>query len=143
MNKTVKILVAFLIFDAFAVGGYFLYKGRSSPSREPAAWKIIDQAYVPEDDVEAYLKDDAVAKELLPVEIKNYGRDRKVLGRFKGVNYARPREGVLKAMTPGLEDWKLIDLRYTNKNGRRVERTILYAEVKGAWMVVDSGRLLE
>lgn len=143
MNKTAKLLIGFLIFDAVVIGGYFLYQSLSSPSRAPVVWKTIDQAYVPEDDVETYIKEDAVAKELLPVQVRNYGRDTRALKRFKGTNYAGPREGVLKAMTPGLEDWKLIDLRYTNKDGRQVERTILYAEVKGAWMVVDSGTLLE
>ena len=143
MNKIVKILILFLIFDAVVIGGYFLYRSLSAPSKAPVVWKTIDQNYVPEDNVEAFIKGDAVAKGLLPVYVRNFGRNRKVLGRFKGTNYARPREGVLMAMNSGLEDWKLIDIKYTNKDGRQVERTVLYVEVKGAWKVVDSGTLLE
>ena len=79
MNKTTKILIGFLIFDAVVVAGYFASRSLSGPSQEPAVWKTIDQAYVPEDEVEAYIKDDAVAKELLPVQVKNYGRNRKAL----------------------------------------------------------------
>jgi len=143
MNKTTKILIGFLIFDAVVIAGYFAYRSLSGPSQEPAVWKTIDQAYVPEDEVEAYIKEDAVAKELLPVQVRNYGRNRKALGRFKGMNYAGPREGVLSAMNAGLEDWKLIDIKYTNKDGRQVERAILYVQVRGAWKVVDSGTLLD
>jgi hypothetical protein len=143
MSKTTKIIVGFLIFDVVVIGGFFLYKNLSGAKGEPAAWKTIDQAYVPVDDVESYIKDDAVAKELVPVQVRNHGRDKKALGRFRGTNYAGPREGVLAAMNPGLEDWKLIDIKYTNKDGRLVERTVLYVQVKGAWKVVDSGTLAE
>jgi hypothetical protein len=145
MNKTAKILIIFLIFDAIVVGGYLLYKSRSAAAREASAvvWKTIDLNYTPEDDVEAYIKNDAVAKGLLPVYVKNYGRNRKALGRFKGTNFAGAREGVLLAMNPGLEDWKLIGLKYKHESGREVQRTILYVEVKGAWKVADSGTLME
>jgi hypothetical protein len=145
MNKIVKFLIIFLIFDAIVVGGYLLYRSQSGQARAAAAvvWMTIDANYPPADAVEAYIKQDAVAKGLLPVYIRNFGRNRKVLGRFKGTNYAQAREGVLSAMNPGLEDWKLIEIKYKNENGREVQRAVLYVETKGAWKVADSGMLME
>jgi hypothetical protein len=145
MSPTVKILAIVLICAVVVIGGYLLYRGQVAQARaaEAVVWETVDQNYVPQDDVESYIKDDAIAKGLLPVYIRNYGNNRKILGRFKGTNYAQPREGVLSAMNPGLEDWKLIEIKYKAANGLEVLRAVLYVKSKGAWSVVDSGTLME
>jgi len=145
MSPTVKILAIIVICAVVAIGGYLLYRGQVAQARaaEEVVWETVDQNYAPQDDVEAYIKDDAIAKGLLPVYIRNYGNNRKVLGRFKGTNYAQPREGVLAAMNPGLEDWKLIEIKYKAANGLEVLRAVLYVKSTGAWSVVDSGTMME
>ena len=44
-------------------------------------------------------------------------------------------------MYNGLEEWKLIDLKYKNKEKKEIQRTILYVYVNGDWIVGDSGVL--
>ena len=120
---------------------------KKSPSDEASKdmadyeWVTIDEFYIPEDYVEEFIKNDSAEKGLLPVQIKNYGSDTAVLRKFKGKNFAGPSEGEVKMMYKGLGEWKLIDLKYQNKQKKEIQRTILYVYVNGDWMVGDSGTL--
>jgi len=42
-----------------------------------------------------------------------------------------------------MEDWMIIDLKYKNEKEQEVKRTLLYINVRGKWMLGDSGTLLE
>ena len=42
---------------------------------EAYEWKTMDESYQPMDYVEQFIKDDASAKGLFPVQIRNYGRN--------------------------------------------------------------------
>ena len=106
-------------------------------------WVTIDEFYIPEDYVEEFIKNDSAEKGLLPVQIKNYGSNTAVLRKFKGRNFAGPSEAQVKMMYKGLGEWKLIDLKYKNKEKKDIQRTILYVYVNGDWMVGDSGTLTE
>jgi len=105
-------------------------------------WVTIDDSYVPKDDVETFIKTDAQNRAALPVYIRNYGSDKRVLGMFKGRQYAQPSPNALAMLNPGLEDWKLVDIRYTTETEREIVRTVLYFKVKGVWKVGDSGTLV-
>ncbi|MBN1939380.1 MAG: hypothetical protein JW843_07330 [Candidatus Aminicenantes bacterium] len=145
MRKIPKWLVIFLAFDAVVIGGYFGYKALrpgGSDAAEAYAWVIIDQSYVPKNDVEAFIKTDADNRGALPVQIRNYGSDPKILGRFKGRKYAKPSEKTLEMLNQGLDDWMIVDIRYKAENDRDVIRTMLYLFVKGAWIVGDTGELV-
>ena len=104
-------------------------------------WKTIDEFYIPEDFVEEFIKNDSAEKGLLPVQIKNYGSNTAVLRKFKGKNFAGPSEAQIKMMYNGLGEWKLIDLKYKNKEKKDIQRTILYVYINGDWMVGDGGSL--
>jgi len=104
-------------------------------------WVTIDEFYIPEDYVEEFIKNDSAEKGLLPVQIKNYGSDTTVLRKFKGKNFAGPSEAEIKMMYNGLGEWKLIDLKYKNKENKEIQRTVLYVYINGDWMVGDGGSL--
>jgi len=144
MNKTLKILAIFLAVDAIALGAYFgiraMSGGRAKPQDE-YAWVMLDQNYAPTNLIEQYIKDDAAAKGLLPVYLRNYGRNVSVLKRFRGANFAGANEAVLEMAYRGLQDWMLVDLKYRNEKERDIERTMLYIELGGQWKVADSGQL--
>ena len=106
------------------------------------AWVTIDDAYVPQDDVETFIKTDAQNRGALPVFIRNYGSDKRVLSLFKGRRYVQPNPDVLAMLNSGLEDWKLVDIRYTAAAEREIVRTVLYFKIKGVWKVGDSGALV-
>jgi hypothetical protein len=146
MNKTLKIVLLFLAFDALALGAYFgiraLGAGSGRAPQDEYEWTTVDEAYQPRDAIETFIKEDARAKGGLPLRIRNYGRNDAVLRRFKGSAFARSKATVLDMTYPGLEDWKLVDLWYTADAGREVKRTVLYVMLKGAWKVADSGQLL-
>jgi hypothetical protein len=145
MSRTVRGLILFLVFDAAVVGGYFLIRSMGS-GKGPAGekpWTTIDAAYAPRGAVEEFIKSDAAARDALPVEIRNYGRDAGVLGRFRGKQFARPSENVLSLFFKSLDDWTIVDIRYKNENDRQVQRTVLYVLADRQWRVGDTGTLIK
>ena len=104
-------------------------------------WVTIDEFYIPEDYVEEFIKNESAENGRLPIQIKNYGNNTTVLRKFKGKNFAGPTEVQVKMMYNGLGEWKLIDLKYKNKEKKDIQRTILYVYVNGDWLVGDSGVL--
>jgi hypothetical protein len=110
---------------------------------EDFEWTTIDESYTPKNYVEEFIKNDAEQKEIFPVYIRNYGKDRAMLKRFRGTNFARPTEAALNMAYRGLGDWMLVDLKYKNEKEKDVQRTVLYVEIGGSWRVGDSGTLLK
>lgn len=146
MNRVLKAVLIFLAMDAVAAGLYFGIKalgGKSKSPQDEYAWVTVDESYQPRNAVEEFLKADAVQKGLLPVYIKDYGRNADVLKRFRGTNIAGANEAVLDMAFRGLQDWMLVDLRYKNEKERDVQRTMLYVEISGQWKVGDNGRLMK
>ena len=142
MSRTIRYLLLFFLFDALVVGGYFLIKSMGKgPGAAETAWTVVDEAYVPRGAVEEFIKSDAGRQGSLPVQIRNYGRDAKVLGRFRGKQFARPTENVLALFFKGLDDWTVVDIRYKTEAEREVTRTMLYVLDGGQWKVGDSGTL--
>ncbi len=143
MNKLVKILLIFLVVDAVVIGGYFGYKALSGKKEaSPSAayeWILIDESYYPKDFIEEFIKSDAEEKGSLPVFLKNYGRDTKVLKKFRGKNFAGAGESQLKLQYRNLEDWQLIELKFTAESGRESQRAVLYVQEYGQWKVGDNG----
>ena len=146
MNKVVKIIIIIVIIDALILLGYFYFRSRSSqksqPETEEYEWITVDEFYTPKDYVEEFIKSDSITKGLLPVFIRNYGKNKSILRKFRGSNFAGPTDAQLNMMYNGLADWKLVDLKYKPKENREVIRTILYVNVKGTWSVGDSGKLV-
>jgi hypothetical protein len=145
MGKASKYLILFLIFDAVIVAGYFglkAIKGGGVSVLDAYDWVTIDEAYVPKNEVEAFIKTDAGNRGALPVYIKNYGADSKVLGRFKGKQYAQPGVNVLKMLNQGLDDWMIVEIKYQTETEREVIRTLLYLSVQKQWKVGDTGILI-
>ena len=145
MNKIVKYLIIFLIIDVVAFGGYFalkaLLKGPDAGETDQAEWMVMDEYYTPRDFIERFIFMEAEAQGLLPVSIKNYGRDQKALKRFRGRNFAGPNEAQLTMMFSGMEDWRLVELKYTDEKDREVQRAVLYILIDENWRVGDSGTL--
>lgn len=144
MNKFVKYLIIFIVADIVLLGIYFGFiaggKGKSKSPLSDYEWVEIDEYYVPRDFVEGYIKNDAIQKGSLPVSIRNFGKNPAVLRRFRGKNFANPKESELRMMYKGLEDWKLVELKYEERE-REVLRTILYVMISGEWTVGDIGNL--
>lgn len=142
MSRTIRYLLLFLAFDALVVGGYFLIKsmGRGAEAGE-TPWTIVDEAYAPRGAVEEFIKSDAERQGALPVQIRNYGRNSGVLGRFRGKQFARPTENVLSLFFKRLDDWTVVDIRYKTESEREVTRTMLYVLDGGQWKVGDTGTL--
>jgi len=147
MSKALKIIIIIIIIDLVLIGGYFGFKLLSSKKSQSDTneyeWVRVDEYYSPKDYIEEYILKDSEAKELLPVFIKNYGRDKKVLNRFRGKNFVSPSEAQMKLQYRSLEDWQLIDLKYTDENEREIKRTILYVQENGSWKVGDFGVLTQ
>lgn len=145
MSKTAKIIVLFLVIDVLAIGGYLLLRSRpGSPGGDGAvAWTAIDEAYRPANAVEEFIKSDAVNRGALPVFIRAYGKDAKILRRFKGKQFAQPSERVLALYFKGLDDWMITDIKIKAENGREATRTMLYILDAGQWKVGDTGTLIE
>ena len=145
MTKSSRYLLYFLLVDAVAIGGYFAYKtvagGKTSAADFP--WTTVDAAYVPKNPVEEFIKSDAEVRGALPVEIRNYGRDAKVLRKFKGRQFAQPSENVLALFFKGLDDWMLVDIKYKTETEREAQRTVLYVFADKQWKVGDTGTLLK
>ncbi len=144
MSKTAKIIVIFLLIDALGIGGYLLVRSmRGGDGGREAAWKVIGESYEPANAVEEFIKSDAVNRGSLPVMVRDHGRDAKTLRRFKGRQFAQPSEKVLALFFKGLDDWMIMDIKYTADNGREATRTILYVLDGGQWKVGDTGTLVE
>jgi len=145
MSKIAKIILIFIIVDIMIIGGYFIFKtlssGKAGSDVEDYEWVLIDETYSPRDYVETFIMQDSAAQGYFPVYIKNYGKNKKILRRFRGNKLANPNEAVLKMMHDGLEDWKIIELKYKNEDDREIKRTILYVMVRGTWKVGDNGDL--
>ena len=148
MSKPVKIIFIFLVFDLVVLGAYFGIKSAisSNSGKTPMdayEWKAMDEYYQPVDYVEQFIKDDAAAKGIFPVQIRNYGKNGDVLKRFIGKNFARSSTSSLDLAFPGLDDWTLVDVKYKNEKQQEISRTILYVNVKNQWRVGDSGTLVK
>ncbi len=134
-------------FVAFMIAGVLLLFGslscKSGSRSEDYPWVTIDENYAPQNYIEEFIKSDSEQKGIFPVYIKNYDKDKSILRRFRGSNFARPNEASLNMAFKELGDWMLIDLKYNNEKGQKVLRTVLYVQVDGSWKVGDSGRLLE
>ncbi len=147
MSRIVKILIIFVILDILLLGGYFIYKSfllKPSPKyAQEYEWTLIDEYYTPKDMVEDFIKRDAEARGNLPINIINYGADQSVLRKFRGKRFASPTEAQVSMMFNGLEDWKLVDIKYKTEKDQEVQRTVLYVCVNGEWTVGDSGRLVK
>lgn len=147
MNKFIKIFIIFLIIDIVLIAGYLIYKeflsGKPSADQLEYDWVTIDEYYTPKSYVEEFIKNDSAQKNLLPVYIRNYGKDPAILRKFSGSNFAKPNKAQLNMMYNGLEDWMLIDLKYKTKQDKEITRTILYILLDGTWRVGDSGTLLK
>ena len=141
--RTPFIVILILIF--ILVGGYFIYKSFLDKPSQSAdydhEWTTIDEYYTPRDLVEEYIMNDAEVKDIFPVSIINYGDDGSVLRRFRGSRFAGPTEAQLKMMFKGMEEWKLIDIKYQNDKEREIKRTVLYIYMNGDWSVGDGGQL--
>ena len=136
-----KVVLIFAI-GGIVLGGSVACKSKSG-SGEALAWVTVDSNYQPRDQVEEFIKQDSANRNLLPVSIINYGSNEAVLGRFKGSRFAMPKPAVLRMLYQGLQDWKIIDLKYLNEKKREVLRTILYVQDGEAWKVADSGSLMK
>jgi hypothetical protein len=143
MNRIVKILLIFLIVDAVIIGGYFGFKALRSQGGDSGEdtyeWIRIDEYYYPQDFIEEFIMRDAEERDLLPIFIKNYGRDSKVLKKFRGKNFAGPSETQLRLKYRNLEDWQLVEIKFTAEVGREAQRAVLYVQEGGEWKVGDNG----
>ena len=116
--------------------------GEKAGGSNAADWVIMDESYVPKNDVEAFIKTDAGNRGALPLYIKNYGSDKQALNQFKGRQYAGPSPNTLEMLNPGLDGWMLVDIKYKAENEREVIRTVLYLSIRGVWKVGDSGTIV-
>jgi hypothetical protein len=139
MSQTVKIIVLVLLAGALFLGGC---SSRGGAARE-IPWKVIDESAQPAGPVELFIKADAENRGALPVSIRAYGRDAKVLRRFKGKQFAQPTEKVLSLFFKGLNDWTIVDIKVKGENGLEAVRTMLYVLDGNLWRVGDSGTLLD
>lgn len=142
MSRCVKNLLLACVFGGIVLGGPFGCKSKA-PAGGVLAWVTIDSDYQPRDQVEEFVKQDSAVRNLLPVSLINYGNDESILKRFKGSRFAMPKPAVLRMFYQGLQDWKVVDLKYLNEKKREVLRTILYVQDGEAWKVADSGSLMK
>jgi hypothetical protein len=143
MTRFARFLLLFLLFAALVIGGYLLLKGKGGGGADAYQWTTIDEAYTPKNAVEEFIKTDAANRAALPVFIKNYGKDARMLKRFKGRQFAEPTENVLNMFFKGLDDWMLVDIKIKGENEREAVRTVLYIYANTQWKVGDSGTLLK
>jgi hypothetical protein len=146
MSKALKIVLIILAFVAVVAAAYFGYQtlaGKGKSPEEEYPWVTVDENYQPANSIEAFIKADAAGKRLLPVYLRNYGRNVSVLKRFRGAHFAKANEAVLEMAYRGMRDWMLVDLKYKNEKEREVQRTILYVEIGGQWTVADGGNLMK
>ena len=145
MGRNKASFVFRLIFVAAVLAAV---SGCSSPSGKkgngPGAfdWVMMDESYIPKNDVETFIKTDAENRGALPLYIRNHGSDKQALSLFKGRQYAGPSPNALEMLNQGLDDWMLVDIKYKTENEREVIRTVLYLSIRGVWKVGDSGTLV-
>jgi hypothetical protein len=148
MTSSLRIAIITLIaLVVILIGGYTIYNAflsKPSTSSQPDyEWTVMDEYYTPRDLVEEYIMNDAEARDIFPVSIINYGNDESVLRRFRGSRFAGPTDAQLKMMFKGLEDWKLVDIKYKDDKEREIKRTVLYVYMDGNWSVGDGGHLAD
>jgi hypothetical protein len=144
MNNKRMIFVVIVMLFVLLVGYFIFTSSFHKPKPKYAQeydWTVIDEYYTPRDLVEDFIKQDAVTKNNLPVNIINYGDDQSILRRFRGKRFADPTEAQLRMMFNGLEDWKLVDILYKTEKEQEIQRTVLYVYINGEWSVGDSGEL--
>lgn len=133
-------------FCAFGLIAFFLLLPsgcKKGFDPEQFQWIEIDESYMPQNYIEQYIKNDAEQRGLFPVFVRNFGKDRSALARFRGANFARPNEAALNLAFPGLEDWMLVGIKFKTEKGIEATRTVLYVKVEGNWRVGDSGSFLK
>jgi len=147
MSKALRILVYFLIFDVVAVGLYFGIKAiGAGGGADPTAavdWATLDAYTQPSTELEEFIKTDYEEKELLPLQYRNFGRNRAVLKKFRGSKMAGSGVSVLEMTFKGLEDWAIVEIWFKGEDGREIRRTILYILTDNVWKAGDSGRLAD
>jgi hypothetical protein len=147
MNKTVRILLIFLAVDAVVVGAYFgvkaLGSGRGADEAAGVEWVTLSASTQPVTELEQFIKTDYEEKGLLPLQIRDYGRNPAVLKKFRGAKMAGGGESVLEMQFKGLEDWALVEIWFKGEEGREIRRAILYVLTDNAWKAGDSGRLAD
>lgn len=139
MRKSMPHLYLGMVVCVWLLAG--LWGCQKSGELEKYDWVTIDQYYQPQNYVEAFIKNYSAKKGLLPLKMKNYDQNTSILRQFRGKNFANPTESQLNMMYKGLQDWMLIDLKYTAENNQEVLRTILYVKLDDEWEVGDSGQL--
>ncbi len=147
MNRTLRTLVLVFVLAAVIVAAYLAVKmlggrGRHAPA-DAYEWLTVDEDFVPRNSIEEFIVADADQKGLLPIHLRNYGRNPAVLRKFRGARFVGASESVLQMSFQGLGDWMLADIKHQKEQGRDIQRTILYVEIGGQWQVGDSGRLME
>lgn len=133
----------FLIGFVCACFFFGLWGCEGSSEVEKYDWVRVDQDYKPQNYVETYIKKESAKKGLFPFQMKNYDQNKSILRLFRGRNFANPTEAQLNMMYKGLQDWMLIDLKYTAENDQEVLRTLLYVKIDDEWQVGDSGHLMD
>jgi hypothetical protein len=137
-------VLTFFVIAGLAAMMFFAATGcKKGTQTEDFDWITIDENYAPQNYIEEFIKIDSEQKGLFPVYIRNYGKNKSILGRFRGGNFAKPNEAQLNMAFAGLEDWMLIDIKYNNEKNQEVLRTVLYVQIQGTWRVGDSGSLLK
>jgi len=141
MKTSVRCLTCLIVFAVAILGGLACKGSRNAG--DAYAWVTVDAAYAPKDAVEEFIKNDAEMRDALPVYIRNYGHDPKILARFKGKQFAKPNPNVLGMFFKGLDDWMIVDIKYKTETEREVQRTMLYVFENKQWKVGDTGELLK
>ncbi len=142
MSRILRTLLLSVFSVALIVGAYYLIRSmRGGGAAEEIAWTVVDESYVPKDAVEEFIKTDAERQGALPVQIRNYGRDPKVLKRFQGKQFPLPTESLLAMFFKGMDDWTIVDIKYKTESDREVQRTLLYVLENKQWKVGDTGTL--
>lgn len=142
MGRIKSATIFSLIIFAIAAAGLPSCGGKSGSFLDKYEWVMVDETFIPTNDVETFIKTDAENRGIIPVYIKNYGSNEKALNLFKGNQYARPGRNTLEMLNQGLDNWMLVDIRYKAENEREVIRTVLYLSIQGRWKVGDSGTLI-
>jgi len=146
MNKFIKYLLIFLLFDIVMIVGYLSLKSLSSRSQatqeSELGWTVIDEYYSPKNFIEGFIRDDAESRGLLPVSIRNFGASEKHLKKFRGKNFAGPKKAELVMMFRDMEEWMLVEIKYKDDRQHEIKRTNLYILIKEEWRLGDTGTLV-
>jgi len=147
MSKALRILIIFLVVDAVALGVYFgikaLGSGRGEDPTKGYDWVTVDAYSQPATELEQFIKTDYEEKGLLPLQLRNYGRNAAILKKFRGSKLVGAGVSVMEMTFKGLEDWAVVDVWIKGEDDREIRRTILYILTANEWKVGDSGRLAD